>query len=170
MTPSGRSAPSFTFSTGWQSLSEDDAGALRDFWLAEGAFSDDAQISLRLPQVICLARDGDRVAGVCTAMTVTPPTFGQPMYYFRVFIGKSWRSTRLVGTMWLRARDILEHFARANDFPCIGILVELENAGFREKGRRPVWPGLDLTYIGRSPRGLETRIHYFRGARLKDIA
>jgi hypothetical protein len=160
-------APAFVFSAGWQSLADGDADALREFWLAEGAFTDASQIEQRLPQVICLARDGDQVAGVCTAVAVTPANFGQPMYYFRVFIGKRWRSTRLVGLMWLRARDILETFARANGFPCIGILVELENAGFREKGRRPVWPGLDLTYIGKSPRGLETRVYFFRGARMK---
>jgi hypothetical protein len=159
--------PGFVFSAGWQSLAYGDADALREFWLAEGAFTDAAQIEQRLPQVICLARDGNQVAGVCTAVAVTPANFGQPMYYFRVFIGKRWRSTRLVGLMWLRARDILETFARANGFPCIGILVELENAGFREKGRRPVWPGLDLTYIGKSPRGLEARVYFFRGARMK---
>lgn len=162
------SSPAFSFATGWQSLVDADAEALRAFWRSEGAFTDDAQIDQRLPQVICLARDGDRVAGVCTAVALTPPTFGQPMYYFRVFIGKQWRRTRLVGLMWLRARDILETFARTNDFPCIGILVELENSGFREKGRRPVWTGLDLTYVGKSPRGLETRVYFFRGARMKD--
>lgn len=160
----------FTFTTSWHSLTDEDADSLRHFWRSEGAFNDDDAIAQRLPQVVCFARDDETVAGVCTAIAMTPPAFGQPMYYFRVFVGKQWRTTRLVGLLWMRARDILETFAREHGFPCIGILVELENAGFRAKGRRPVWAGLELTYAGRSPRGLETRVYFFRGARMKDPA
>lgn len=163
-------ASRFRIDPAWQCLAPDDARDLRLFWRSEGAFTDDSHIDARLPQVICLAREGDRVAGVCTAVAMTPPQFGQPVYYFRVFVGRAWRTTRLVGLLWLRARDLLEAYARKQDFPCIGILVELENAGFRDKGRRPVWRGLDLTYVGRSPRGLETRVYYFKGARLKELA
>jgi hypothetical protein len=151
----------------WHDLKKDDADALRQFWRAQGAFRDEKAIDERLPQVVCFARDADEVAGVCTAVAINPPAFGQPMYYFRVFIGQAWRSTRLVGLMWMRARDILEAHARDQDFPCIGILVELENRGFFVKGRRPIWSGLDLTYIGKSPRGLEMRVYYFKGARMK---
>lgn len=157
----------FRFVSGWRNLRDEDADALRNFWQAQGAFNSDKAVDERLPQVVCFARDGEEIAGVCTAVAVTPPAFGQPMYYFRVFTGRAWRTTRLVGLLWMRARDILETYACAHDFPCIGILVELENQGFLTKGRRPVWRGLDLTYIGKSPRGLETRVYYFKGARLK---
>lgn len=160
----------FRLLSGWQSLTTSDADALRSFWQAEGAFNDSKAIDERLPQVVCFARDGDQIAGVCTAMAMTPPAFGQPVFYFRVFTGRAWRTTRLVGLLWMRARDILESYAREHDFPCIGILVELENPGFIKKGRRPIWSGLDLTYIGKSPRGLETRVYYFKGARMKALA
>lgn len=151
----------------WQCLTPDDARDLRAFWRSEGAIPDESQIEARLPQVVCLDRDGDRVAGVCTALPMSPPQFGQPVYYFRVFVGPAWRTTRLVRLLWVRARQLLEAYAREHDFPCISILVELENASFRDKGRRPVWNGVDLTYVGLSPRGLETRVCFFEGARLK---
>ncbi|MFI4969392.1 MAG: hypothetical protein ACHP7D_04245, partial [Lysobacterales bacterium] len=59
---------------------------------------------------------------------------------------------------------------RANGYPCIGILLELENTRFRDKGRMAAWWSPRFVYIGRSTRGLDLRVHYFRGARLKPPA
>ena len=33
--------------------------------------------------------------------------------------------------------------------------------------RAPVWPSTGFVYVGISPRNLELRVRYFRGARLK---
>jgi hypothetical protein len=158
----------FQFVSDWQSLDPDEGQAIGDFWRREGALNDDAQIKARLPQVVMHAREGDKVAAVCTAVPMTPPAFGQPMYYFRAFVGKDWRTTTLFKQLYRRAKTVLEDYARANDFPVIGILLELEGARFKEKGRVPVWP-LGLIYVGRSGRGLETRVYYFKGARLKPM-
>jgi len=92
---------------------------------------------------------------------------GQPLYYYRCFVGKAWRKTRLVFTMLNRAFDVLEEHARVNDFPCIGVILELENSRFGETLRSPVWPSTGFVYIGKGPRGLDLRVRYFRGARLK---
>src|SRR6185312_2306679 len=67
-------------------------------------------------------------------------------------------------------QKVLEKYARANDFPCIGILLELENEGFADTLRWAHWPGVDFSFIGVSPRGLELRVRYFRGALLKTPA
>jgi hypothetical protein len=67
-------------------------------------------------------------------------------------------------------RKVLEHYAREHDYPCIGILLELENEGFADTLRWAHWPGVDFSYIGVSPRGPDLRICYFRGARLKTPA
>ncbi len=152
----------------WPQISEQDGEDLLAFWKAHKAIPNDDEARRRLSQVVLLARDRDgAIAGVCTAYAVTPPQLGQPMYFWRVFIAPVWRSSRLFATLMLRSCSVLEVYARKHDYPCIGILVELENERFNKVGRKAEWPSFRLTYIGKSPRGLDVRAHYFKGARLK---
>ena len=152
----------------WPGASPESAAAVAAFWLAEGAFDQHAQVQQRLPQLVAhaLAPDGS-VAGVCTAHAMTPPQLGQPMYYWRTFIGARWRATPLVMQLLKHSCRLLEEHARAHGFPCIGVLLELENTRFRERGRAAHWWNPRFTYIGRSPRGLDVRVLYFKGARLR---
>ncbi len=158
----------FTFVVDWPAPSAASGDAIRAFWKREGAFNDETQMSARLPQVVmhALTPDGE-VAGVCTAVVMTPPHLAQPVYYWRTFVGKAWRSSPLVMMLLKRSCALLEEFARDNDYPCIGILLELENNRFKEKGRTAVWWNPRFVYIGRSQRGLDLRVFYFEGARLK---
>jgi len=170
MTETNGSTPArFSFIADWQALDPAEGEAIADFWRREGALNDEAQIKARLPQVVMHAREGDTVTAVCTAVTMTPPQFGQPVYYYRSFIGKNWRTTTLIERLLRRAVKTLEDYAVANDFPCIGILLELEGARFADKGRMPIWPHTNFIYVGRSGRGLETRVYYFKGAKLKPV-
>jgi hypothetical protein len=170
MTETNGSTPArFSFVADWQALDPAEGEAIADFWRREGALNDEAQIRARLPQVVMHAREGDTVTAVCTAVAMTPPQFGQPIYYYRSFIGKNWRTTTLIERMLRRAVKTLEDYAAAHEFPCIGILLELEGARFADKGRMPIWPHTNFIYVGRSGRGLETRVYYFDGAKLKPI-
>lgn len=166
---SGRaSAHAFDYVVGWPAVAADDAAAIDAFWRREGALDDEARIAERLRQVVMHARTAaGEVAGVCTAVAVTPPRLGQPMYYWRTFVGRQWRSTPLVMNLLKRSCASLEAYARANDYPCIGVLLELENERFSERGRTAAWWNPRFAYIGRSERGLDLRALYFRGARLK---
>lgn len=163
-TGSGR----FTLVTVWPHIGEQDAQDLLAFWKQEGAIPDEGQARIRLSQVVLLARDADgNIAGVCTALPVTPPQLGQPVYFWRSFVAPKWRHTRLIGTLLTKSCEFLGDFARERDFPYIGILLELENERFKSAGRKAEWVHPRFTYIGKSPRGLDVRVHYFRGARLK---
>lgn len=156
------------FVTNWQSSDINDANAILKFWRGEGAFHDEAVATQRISEVIMHVRDAaNEVAAVCTAVAVTLPRLEQPMYYYRCFVGKKWRSTNLVSLLTMRARQCLEDYASAHDFPCIGIVIELENERFGETLRSPVWQPTGFVYIGKSQRGLDLRVYYFRGARLK---
>lgn len=154
--------------TCWPAIGETDAADVIAFWQREGAIQDPGQASERVKQVVMLARDarGD-VAGVCTALAATPAQLGQPMYYWRTFVGRAHRGSSLMMGFLKRSCKLLEDYARANSFPCVGILLELENDGFRVKGRKAVWFNPAFVYIGKSPRELEVRVLYFKGARLK---
>jgi len=158
----------FRYVAHWKTDLPDEGEAVLDFWRRENAIGEESQARQRLSEIVVHARDeSDEIAGVCTAVPVTLPRLGQPMYYFRCFIGKKWRSTILFLHLWNRALEILEGYARNNKFPCIGILIELENSRFGENGRDPVWSKSGFTYIGKSQRGHDLRVRYFRGATLK---
>jgi len=47
------------------------------------------------------------------------------------------------------------------------VVLELENTRFGETLRTPVWPSTGFVYAGKSGRGLDLRLRYFRGAKLK---
>jgi len=98
------------------------------------------------------------------------PRIGQPMYYYRCLIGRAWRQSLLVLVMIRRAVFLLEDFAVAAGYPCIGVVIELENDRFNRTLDAPVWPNPErrgFVYIGKSRHGLDLRVFYFRGARLK---
>jgi hypothetical protein len=159
----------FSFVTHWQKseLAGDDAKVV-EFWKAEGALANDVKADERLRQVILHAETAEgEVAAVSTAFPMTLPRLGQPMYYFRCFVGKKWRGTRLVLRVLARSAEVLEAYARENKFPCVGVLLELENARFAETLQQPIWPSTKFVYIGKSQRNLDLRVRYFRGARLK---
>lgn len=154
--------------TDWQQLDPETGNAIRAFWEREQANVAGDEATRRLDQVVAHVVDerGELVAVATVAQKILP-RLGQPMYYYRCFVGKAWRSSKLVRPLLRHTYKVLEQYARANDFPCIGILLELENEGFTDTLRWAHWPGVDFSYIGISPRGLELRVRYFRGALLK---
>ena len=164
----GQGAATFDLVTAWPAINADDAAAVREFWRAEGAILDAQVAAERVRQVVAFARTAQgQVAGVCTAIPVLHPRFGQPMYYWRTFVGAAWRRTPLVMSLLKRSCQVLADHAAANEYPCIGILLELENERFAERGRKAVWFNPRFVYAGLSERGLEVRVHYFPGVRLK---
>lgn len=160
---------SFEFITHWPQGTPKDGHAVLEFWRREKAIADEAQAQQRLREIVLHATTSEgEVAAVCTAVPMTLPRLGQPMYYYRCFIGKTWRSTRLVLLLLKHAQRVLEEHARENAFPCVGMVLELENARFSKKMRMPVWPWGGFVYIGKSQRNLDLRVYYFNGAQLKN--
>lgn len=163
------SPPSFVLTRTWpQQISATDRADLLTFWTREDAIPSLAQAQARVDQVVFLARDaaGD-IAGVCTVLPMTPAQLAQPLYFWRAFVTQKWRSSRLVGTLLSKSCEMLAIYAREHDYPAIGVLLELENDRFRNAGRKAQWVHPLFAYIGKSPRGLDVRVHYFKGARLK---
>jgi hypothetical protein len=159
---------SFNFVAHWQNESADNDAKVVEFWKSEGALAGDIKPDERLRQVILHAETADgEICAVSTAVPMTLPRLGQPMYYFRCFVGKKWRKTRLVFRVLNRSSEVLEAYARDNKYPCIGVLLELENARFGETLQQPYWASTKFTYVGKSQRNLDLRVRYFHGARLK---
>ena len=158
----------YRYVTDWKQLDTETADAIRAFWTREGANVEGEEALRRVQQVVLhVVDENDEIAAVATATPKVLPRLGQPLYYYRCFVGKTWRSGRLVRPLIRRTQRVLEEYAREHDFPCIGVLLELENAGFATSLQWAHWQTTGFTYIGKSPRGLDLRVCYFRGARLK---
>lgn len=158
----------------WRALNPEHAEAIRRFWRSEGAILDEAAIERRLPELVVHAEDADgNIAAVSTVYSGPVPQFGQTFYHYRCFVGKAHRSSYLMRQITVGAINVLERHARSEGFPCVGVIAELENPRFRSTmARVPVWraDGVELVFVGKSPRGLDVRVHYFRGARLQVAA
>ena len=158
----------FRYLDTWQTMTDADASAIRAFWLREHANVEGAEAERRVQQTIMrvLNAEGELIA-VSTAEPKTIPRLMQPMYYYRCFVGEAWRDRKLARPLLRHSFDALENWSREHDFPCIGMLLELENTGFARTLQRARWASVDFSFIGRSRRGLDLRVRYFRGAKLK---
>ena len=157
--------------TDWQQLDPAAGDAILSFWVREHANVAGDEARRRLGEVVAhVVDEKGELAAVATVATKVLPRLGQPMYYYRCFVGNAWRSRKLVRPLLRHTQKVLEKDAREHDYPCIGILLELENEGFTDTLRWARWPGVDFSFIGVSPRGLELRVWYFRGAHLKTPA
>ncbi|HEX6613126.1 MAG TPA: hypothetical protein VF022_04590 [Rhodanobacteraceae bacterium] len=158
----------YRYVTDWKRLDAEASDAIRAFWTREQANVEGDEALRRVQQVVLhVVDEKGEIAAVATATPKVLPRLGQPLYYYRCFVGKAWRSGRLVRPLIRRTQRVLEDYAREHDFPCIGVLLELENAGFAASLQWAHWNTTGFSYIGKSPRGLDLRVCYFRGARLK---
>jgi hypothetical protein len=165
------SKPTFRYVVDWQNLDGENAEAIRAFWLREHANVHGAEAERRVQQTIVRVLDAEgELVAVSTAESKIIPRLLQPMYYYRCFIGTNWRDRKLARPLLRHSFDALETWAREHDFPCIGMLLELENSGFARTLQRARWASVDFSFIGRSQRGLDLRVRYFRGAKLKSRA
>lgn len=166
----------FQFVDSWQRMTPADAQAVQDFWLRENAHVAGNEAARRAHEVAVriLASDG-RLVGITTAEPRLIPRLMQPMYYLRGFVGAEWRNGKILRMRMLLQKTVeaLETWSRERDFPCIGVVLELENTGFGKTLQRAYWSNgheNGYSYIGRSARGLDMRVRYFIGARLKTPA
>ena len=103
--------------TVWPEITAQDAEDLLAFWKREGAIPDESA-RRRGERVVMLARDADgEIAGVCTSLPMTPPRLRQPCVFWRAFVGKQWRHTRLIFNLLTRSFSALEDYACGNDYP-----------------------------------------------------
>ena len=154
--------------TDWQCLDAADGEAIKAFWTRERANVEGREAERRLKEIVAhiVTEDGS-IAAVATVEPKILPRLGQPMYAFRCFIGEAWRNGKLARTLVKHAEDVLYPYARERGFPCIGVLLELENSRFATGLRRAYWSDMKMTYIGQNAIGQDVRVWYFPGAKLK---
>ena len=163
----------FRYVDSWQRMTQAESEAVQAFWLRENAHVEGVEAARRVHEIAIRAFTADgELAAISTAEPRLIPRLMQPMYYYRCFVGAAWRNSTIlnVRTLLHKTVDALEVWSRERGFPCIGVLLELENERFGNALRRAYWSNQSrngYAFIGRSARGLDMRVRYFIGARLK---
>jgi GNAT superfamily N-acetyltransferase len=163
------SVPGLDFIVDWPSTSAEHAAAIKAFWRREGAADENELANVRMPQVVLHVQDREGVVvAVCTAARTDAERLGESMYYYRSFVTAAWRKHGIALSMLQHAEQCLADHARRHNFPCIGILLEVQSRELREIGKRAYWPRTRFSYIGKNAAGNKLFAHYFDGAMLKD--
>lgn len=151
----------------WKNITPEIETALVDFWIDNKAMADRKQAAERVKQVVCIAKDGDKIVGASTAHPRVIPRLRQPMYYYRNFIAESHRGQQLGAPFLNKSKEALQEYSKSLEKPlCLGILLELENKALAAHRNDVIWPEVGAVFIGYSPKGLHLRVIYFDDARL----
>jgi hypothetical protein len=151
----------------WKNITPEIETALVDFWIENKAIADKKQATERVKQVVCIAKDGDKIVGASTAHPRVIPRLRQPMYYYRNFIAADYRGQQLGAPFLNKSKEALQEYSKSLEKPlCLGILMELENKALAAHRNDAIWPEVGAVFIGYSPKGLHLRVIYFDDARL----
>lgn len=139
-------------------------------WSEHRVLPPDVDPSARAQEAVCVARDaGGRLVAVATARARIVPFLGESLYNFRLFVAPGARSRQLPLRMLRRSQRVLAADAAGGQpaSDALGILLVLENPRFDRFRRLATWKRTGFVYAGRTPQGLQRRIWYFPGARLR---
>lgn len=150
----------------WKQVTPELTAELLDLWQRNNALREPAMAAMRAGQAVCVTRDDQgRMVGVGTAVLRVLPRLRQPMYYYRQFFSQEFRGQKQTVPFFERAKEILETYNAGLPAPeSLGVLLELENPQLA--ARYNMAQGATTTFIGYSPRGLQLRVSYFKGATL----
>ncbi len=139
-----------------------------DFWIEEKALPSVEAAEKRVEQVILVARDkNSRIAAISSIYEKFSNQLENFFYFYRTYIRKDARNSKLSIYMLRTARDFLEEkFINRVKTRAIGMIVEIENKMLQTYKNEAVWPHTKFVYIGKNERGDHVRVYYFRDARI----
>ena len=165
---STRAPVTFDVSPVWRQVTPDLKDEVLAFWQQHRAIGDPERARHRADEVVCIARGDDgALCAVSTAVVRVLPRLMQPLYYYRLFFARSVRGQGQVIPFYNHAREVLQAYNAGLAEPeSLGVLLELESRYLDAYHKDAYIPEADSTFIGYSPRGLQLRVSYFKGAKL----
>ncbi|MCA9200804.1 MAG: hypothetical protein KDA87_24870 [Planctomycetales bacterium] len=143
------------------------------FWLAEGALTDVSQAEKRAAELLVVARSQTgEIAAVSTARRVLVPVLNRKCFYYRTYVGKSFRVTGLGrnqlvwSVLTLSYAHLNRRFQEGFDAEFAGLYLEVESESIKRNRNELVWSdmGMNVVYIGTTPQGHHARVWYFTGS------
>lgn len=165
-------ADTYTIDTVWETQTEELKEEIVDFWLRERALVGREQAQQRVSQVVLVARDGfGEIVGVCTAYPRQNPQLRHVLYHYRTFVAAEHRKEMIGFRLIVAARDYFNgRFLQGHDPHIIGMIIEIENPGIRNKFTRAIWAQTGFVFIGYNHRGEHVRVFYFDDAHINPVA
>jgi len=155
----------------WKKVGKELEAELAKFWIDHKAMLDASKAAERAAQVVCIARDGDKLVGVSTAYPRIVPMLRQPMYYYRNYISHDYRSQGLSIPFIVASFDEIERQEAAKEkADCIGVILSIENQRLTKHYDQAFWWQSKFAYAGISRDNAQLRVRYFEGARLRPPA
>jgi len=155
----------------WNKVDKALEAELTRFWIDHKAMLDESKASERAAQVVCIARDGDKLVGVSTAYPRIVPMLRQPMYYYRNYISPDYRSAGLsIPFINQSFAEIERQEAAKGQALCIGVILSIENQRLVKHYDQARWWQSGFVYAGISRDNTQLRVKYFEGARLRPPA
>jgi hypothetical protein len=155
----------------WNKVGPELQAELARFWIDHKAMLDESKAAERAAQVVCIARDGDKLVGVSTAYPRIVPLLRQPMYYYRNYISPAYRSAGLSIPFINQSFDEIERQEAAKEKAlCIGVILSIENQRLVKHYDQARWWQSGFVYAGISRDNAQLRVKYFEGARLRPPA
>ncbi|MEZ6116320.1 MAG: hypothetical protein R3C28_07075 [Pirellulaceae bacterium] len=143
------------------------------FWLAEGALPGTARAEKRAAELLVVARtEAGEIAAVSTARRVLVPVLNRKCFYYRTYVGKSFRAVglgrnRLVWSVLTASYEQLNRrYQAGHDGEFAGLYLEVESESIKRNRNELVWSdmGMNVVYIGTTPQGHHARVWYFTGS------
>ena len=157
--------------TVWNKVGPELEAELTRFWIDHKAMLDESKAAGRASQVVCIARDGDRLVGVSTAYPRIVPLLRQPMYYYRNYISPDYRGSGLsIPFIYKSFEEIERQEAAKEQALCIGVILSIENQRLIKHYDQARWSQSGFVYAGISRDNAQLRVRYFEGARLRPPA
>ncbi len=134
-------------------------------WAREGAVPE-PEARRRVHEVHLVAlEESEGLVGVSSAFLKRNAQLRLDLWYYRAFVARAHRQSRLAVQLALRGRDLLEsRFVSGEDTRAPGMIYEVENPGLKRYFNKALWLPTDFTFIGENERGDHVRVHYFPDA------
>jgi hypothetical protein len=145
-------------------LDDERAGRLLDFWVREGAMTED-EGRARLPQVICLALDASgAIAGSSSAYVGPVPTLGdRPFWIYRSYVRDD------AADAWAMLVQHSFHALEAEAAPGgpLGLCMLVGDRALLARYPEAIWLWPRALYAGYTAEGRQVRIRWFETAMVR---
>lgn len=165
-TSNKESQDTYVFQNVWKDKSPEIKAQIIAYWTALNALPQKEKAEERVEQVVFVIFDEQKqITGVSTVYSALVPTLGFHMLHFRCLIHPDHRQNSLARGIVLKTWSHFNEQANSSDSEMNkGIIMEVENPIINKSRPETVWSDTQMTYVGKSARGLPIRVRYFDGS------
>lgn len=143
-----------------------DADAV-EFWLEHGLLIDRAVAEKRSEQLVLVGYDGDKLAGIATAVRMYHEPLRHHFMFYRVAIDPEYRRQQVMTKIAAQSVDILQPWFANHPQEEVAGLLTVYDAPYLRAGDQPATSEImNFVLCGYNPSGRQIRVRWFDHARV----